>query len=229
MAAAVVLALQSCSGKSSTSTGSASDETVEITIMDKSYTVNRYTAENYDPKLQIYGALLREQNLDGVIQPTDASTFGKKTAEFEWKAFKNPTKDKNNPSVLDKTLVSAGTVKVIHYEKGIEVVKDGKSWFYDAAYLYKSDESDSSPVGVFVVMERKEMEEPCLSATESILHPGVWEPSTVELNEICEDEIYFIPRYGATMETAFVPEVLTLRNDMQVKKAKELVVSQELY
>ncbi len=229
MAAAVVWVLQSCSGKSPSSTGSAGDETVEITIMDGHYTVNRYTAETYSGIQQIRGALMREQNLEGVAQPTDASTFGKKTAEFEWKAFKNPTKDKNDRSVLDKTPVSAGTVKVIHYEKGIEVVKDGKSWFYDAAHLYSANNIGDTPEEIFTFWAQKERQDPKISASESILHPGVWEPVVVSFSNILDDEINFHPMYGQSDATILTPENLAIRNDSQVKKAKELVVSQKLY
>ncbi len=56
-----------------------------------------------------------------------------------------------------------GTVTVVYYEKGIEIKKNEQSWFYDD-------------------FKFKERYLRTLSATESILHPGIWEPAYVEFN-----------------------------------------------
>jgi hypothetical protein len=51
-------------------------------------------------------------------------------------------------------------------EKGVEVDKDGNSWFYDFAHMsYQGDKA-------------------AITATESVLHPGVWEPAVVTINTV---------------------------------------------
>jgi len=54
-----------------------------------------------------------------------------------------------------------GEVTVIYYEKGVEIVKNGKSWYYDYAHM--------SYIGEKIL----------ITGTASVLYPGVWEPAVV--------------------------------------------------
>ena len=102
-----------------------------------------------------------------MTKPTDTSSFGKKIAEREWRAF-------------NANLVEKGTVTTVEYERGFEVIKDGKHWFYDIENMDESDLQFRMEVG----------------AAESVLHPGVWEPVWIDRTMLNNIAFYFIYRCG---------------------------------
>lgn len=149
----ILTALSSCSGKSSKSTTKIKIDDIGWVIVD-TFTANHYT------QYQIKDALAREEYVSKVTKPTDASRFGKKIAEREWRAF--------NANLEEK-----GTVTTVEYEKGYEVIKDGKHWFYDNEHMNQNDIKLSIGVG----------------AAESVLHPGVWEP--VQIRRSITNDVFF--------------------------------------
>lgn len=92
--------------------------------------------------------LYSEENL-----PKDASNFGEKKAEFKWRAF---IKDLN----ADNFFREEGFVTVVHYEKGLEIIKDGQHWYYDG---YDFEEGNVNRY----------------SGALSVLHSPRWEPVKV--------------------------------------------------
>lgn len=222
--------MSSCGAKNGGKAGGDDESscTKTVSINGVEYKIDCYSADNYSTMQQIHGALLREAYLGDVQRPVDASSFGKKTAELEWRAFKNPTKDESNPGSLKLTPIPAGTVTVIHYERGLEVKKDGKSWFYSADWLYEGNKFGDTPQDVFNFWEKEERTEPQISAVESILHPGVWEPATVFISDIVE-EITFVLRYGSGYPEKGAAECHSVRNEMKISSPKELVISQKFY
>ena len=146
MAAVCVLVFTSCG---------RSDGKVKVSFDSGSAWVDSITAANYLPH-EIEQAVHREEFLSKYQQPTDASAFGKKIRSITWRALDSNCKDK-------------GTVEVIKYENGVEVVKDGKHWFYGGY-----DRFAKSPEYC--------REEAQFAAMESVLHPGVWEPVELEFS-----------------------------------------------
>lgn len=147
--------------------GGNSKGTTRVKIDDFGWAVvDTFTANHY-AKYQIKDALAREEFVGKVTKPTDASSFGKKIAEREWRAF-------------NANLVEKGTVTTVEYERGFEVIKDGKHWFYDIENMDESDLQFRMEVG----------------AAESVLHPGVWEPVWINRTMLNSIAFYFIYRCG---------------------------------
>ena len=160
--------LSACSGGNSKGTTRVKIDDVGWVVVD-TFTANHYT------QYQIKDALAREEYVSKVTKPTDASTFGKKIAEREWRAF--------NANLEEK-----GTVTTIEYERGFEVIKDGKHWFYDIEHMNQNDIKPSIGVG----------------AAESVLHPGVWEP--VQIRRSITNGVFFTFVYdcGAKEKELFI-------------------------
>jgi len=145
--------LSACSGGTPRNTTRIKVDDVGWVVVD-TFTANHYT------QYQIKDALAREEYVSKVTKPTDASSFGKKIAEREWRAF--------NANLEEK-----GTVTTVEYERGFEVIKDGKHWFYDNEHMNQNDIKLSIGVG----------------AAESVLHPGVWEP--VQIRRSITNDVFF--------------------------------------
>lgn len=96
-----------------------SKTTVEID--GKSYDVDTFVVNHYT-KTQVGEALKRSEAQKYVVRPTDASKFGAKKAEVCWVAFEDD---------LKADCQKVGTVTVVHYENGLEIIKDDQHWFYD--------------------------------------------------------------------------------------------------
>lgn len=157
---AVAAVLSACSGGNSKGT-------TRVKIDDLGWVVvDTFTANHYADYL-IRDALMREEFVSKVTKPTDASSFGKKIAEREWRAF-------------DANLNEKGTVTTVEYERGFEVIKDGKHWFYDIENIDESDLEFRMDIG----------------AAESVLHPGVWEPVWIDRTMLNSVAFYFIYRCG---------------------------------
>lgn len=181
----VAVVLFSCSNKQ------LENGKVAIRIDGEKYVVPAETVEKFtesDIKLawDRYN-YLQENNIK---PPKDASEFGLKLFELYWKA-------------VDRNCKVIGLVTVVHYEKGVEVVKDGKSWFYD----FKN----------FVMVSPRRFE---FYAMESVMQPGVWEP-VVAGTDVISGKNFFVFDYSYTgivngeigeMELCFVPEEIYKSN-----------------
>lgn len=117
-----------------------------ITNSVDTFVVNHYSEH------RIEGAISRDVATRDIIFPTDASSFGQKKAEVRWRAF-----DEDMQAVGHVREV--GKVIVVHYEHGLEIIKDGQSWFYDG-FEYDEDNLIDITAGI------------------SVLHRPRWEPVT---------------------------------------------------
>ncbi|MBO7588827.1 MAG: hypothetical protein J6T18_05315 [Bacteroidaceae bacterium] len=183
--------LSACSGGNSKGTTRVKIDDVGWVVVD-TFTANHYT------QYRIKNALTREEYVSKVTKPTDASTFGKKIAEREWRAF--------NVNLEEK-----GTVTTVEYERGFEVIKDGKHWFYDIEHMNQSNIEIRMDIG----------------AAESVLHPGVWEP--VEIRRSMSNDVFFTFVYdcGAKERESFLiwePEEPKYRiygtSDVRIKETR---------
>lgn len=99
--------------------------TTTVEVDGKSYSVDTFVVAHYT-ETQVGEALKRAEAQKNIVRPTDASSFGAKKAEVCWVAFDNDLK-----YGLTIHTRKVGTVFVVHYEKGLEIIKDGQHWFYD--------------------------------------------------------------------------------------------------
>ena len=155
--AAVLIA---CSGNasanaSSPSTVSGDGSTKTMNINGQTVTIDVFTADHYDEG-EIAEALVREKFTSKLPKIANASSFGKKKAEVVWRTFAPHNE-------VGTMLMEYGQATVVHYEKGIEINRDGKSWYY-------GDISYDGASSIFHI-----------TAVESVLHPGIWEPARAEL------------------------------------------------
>lgn len=147
------MTLAACSsgnGKSSLISGA---ETTTVDVDGQSYEVNKDIVARYTDT-QISAALRR--NAAAQARPTDASSFGAKKAEVKWRAFDYDIRKADFISEV-------GVVTVVHYEHGLEIIKDGTSWFYDG-YQYEK-------VNIMNV-----------AAAPAILDSPRWEPVDIRFN-----------------------------------------------
>ena len=157
---ALVMTFTACSNNSKSS----------IVVDGKSYSVDKDILEHYN-EIQVGQALKRADAQINVVRPTDASTFGAKKAEVKWRAFEDDLK-------ADNQTKEVGTVTVIHYENGLEIIKDGNSWFYDG-------------------FEFDEWKMWCITASIAILDRPRWEPTRVKLTDIgVEFEYLYLKDYN---------------------------------
>lgn len=111
--------------------------------------VDSYVETHY-PESQIKKAIQRDVEVQNSIRPTDSSSFGAKKAEVKWRAFEK------DMTVID-LVKEEGEVAIIHYEHGLEIIKDGQHWFYNG---FEYDDYNISSI----------------SAGMAILHRPRWEP-----------------------------------------------------
>lgn len=157
-------ALSSCSQNSKMAKVEVDGKTVEV----DSDIVNRV------PPPAVEAAIQRRPYLEKIKQPTSAASFGKKMKETVWRAFRYERKG------IFFEMFEAGKVTVICYQKGIEVIYNGQSWFYEQKYFTEH-------------MLVEDYYDTTITASESILHPGVWEPAHAEVsigNDIYMEYIY---------------------------------------
>ena len=98
-------------------------------------------------------ARIRETFTSKLPKIQDASSFGKKRAEIVWRAF----------VAENFGIKESGTVTITYYDEGVQITRNNSSWFYDGI---KYD-------GMSTLYH--------VTAVESVLHPGVWEPAYLEL------------------------------------------------
>lgn len=141
-----------CKGNAKTPTTDLGDGSTKIVkINGKSVEVDAITAKNFTPT-KIGEAIVREKFTSQLPKITNASSLGKKRAEVVWRAIV--------PRINSEDL---GKVSVTYYDKGVQITKDGKSWFY-GGIKYE---------GLSTLYH--------VTATESVLHRDVWEPVYVEV------------------------------------------------
>ena len=188
VAAVLTLAFGSCSGKSKSPLSMLESSTEKFEVDGQSFDVDTAIANHYIED-RIIGALKRKIAQKNKVLPTDASTFGKKIGEVHWRAFEDDMKDEN-------LVREVGEVTVVHYEKGLEIIKDGKSWFYD---VYKYDKAHQ-----FIH----------ITAGISILDRERWEPvylSTTLNNCYMFEYMYPEDCYGVEFYS-FIPSMLRTIN-----------------
>lgn len=173
-----------------------SGETVEL----DSFVVNHYD------HVSINNALAREQYVSKVQKKQNAADFGKKRFVIKAKTLSQydfPVGTKGTPN---------GEVSVIHYQKGVEVVRDGKSWFYDFAH-FRFDDADTREY----------------IAAESVLHPGVWEPVETGWGFFHDIELRFVYScgYEDRMEKISYDENIVAKQ--KIKNISDLVISKNKY
>lgn len=140
IAIAVLMTFSSCVGNPKTANG------------EDSGAVDEYVKTHY-PESQVKGAIQREKEVQELVRPSDASSFGKKKAEVRWRAL-------INDRTADHFVIEDGAVTVVHYEHGLEIIKDGASWYYDG---FEYSENNIWNIG----------------AGLSILHRPRWEPVNI--------------------------------------------------
>jgi hypothetical protein len=132
---------------------SCNRSTKSVTVNGKSYEVDTFVVNHYD-EIRIQDALKRDAFVQQIIRPTNSSSFGQKKAEVHWRAFDENTKS------LDFA-EEVGEVTVVHYEHGLEIIKDGQSWYYDG---FEYDDYNLL----------------LISAGMAILHRPRWEPVKID-------------------------------------------------
>ena len=173
MAAVLIACGNANANSSSPAETSGGGSTTTVKIDGKSVEVDTFTAKHYI-EMHIAEALVREKFTSKLPKISNASGFGKKKAEVVWRTFA--------PHGINFSLIEYGKATVIHYQKGVEIVRDGKSWYY-ANIPYDGLSS------IFHI-----------TAVESVLHPGVWEPAYANLSFGGSDlEIHFLYK-GACKE-----------------------------
>ncbi len=203
---AAALSCVSCSNKSEKVTVSQSSPTTDFktesgeTVELDSFVVNHYN------HLSINEALAREQFVSKVQKKQNAADFGKKRFVIKAKTLSQydvPVGTKGTPN---------GEVSVIHYQKGVEVVRDGKSWFYDFAH-FRFDDADTREY----------------IAAESVLHPGVWEPVETGWGFYHNIELRFVYTcgYEDRMEKVSYSEEIVKKQN--IKYDSDLIISRTKY
>ncbi len=200
----VVIAMCACSGTSGKKTENALagifDDGSKTTIKlgNREVEVDTFIFNNYGEK-KIYKAMQRDEYVKKVPKPKNAQNFGKKMSKTIWKAYAPRN-------------IFIGEVVVICYEKGVEVNKDGNSWFYDFDHMsYEGDKA-------------------AITATESVLHPGVWEPAAVTINTVGGSDLKFQYLYdcGCPEEESFYMFGYEQKK-FNTYKVENLIVNQEKY
>ncbi len=186
MAAVLIACGNANANSSSPAETSGGGSTTTVKIDGKSVEVDTFTAKHYTNDA-IAEALVREKFTSKLPKISSASGFGKKKAEVVWRAFA--------PHGFSIDFVEYGRATVVHYEKGIEIIRDGNSWFYGNIPY-------DGPSSIFHI-----------TAVESVLHPGVWEPAYADLSFGGSDlELHFLYK-GACKEDHWI-----LFYDFQQKK-----------
>ena len=166
---AIVLAMTFTACSTNNGKGSFLNTTT-IDVDGKSYSVDKSILEHYT-ETHVKQALKRADVQKDIMRPADASTFGAKKAEVEWCAFEEDLK-------ADKFAKKVGTVTVVHYEDGLEIIKDGQSWFYDG-FSYREENIRS------------------ISASLAILDSPRWEPAKIKLTDLgVEYEYLYLKNYN---------------------------------
>ena len=171
---------------------------VKMKMGDREVEVDSFIFKNYGEK-KIYKAMQRDEYVKKVSKPKSAAGFGKKLSQTVWKAYAPRN-------------IFIGEVVVTYYEKGVEVNKDGKSWFYDFAHMsYQGDKA-------------------AITATESVLHPGVWEPAVVTINTVGSQGFKFQYIYDCGCpETEIFYMFDYKQKEFNTYKIEDLIVSQKKY
>lgn len=188
-AIALVMTFGSCKGNSQSSNSEEGPGKVDSYV------------ETHYPKTQVKKALQRDIEVQRVIRPTDASNFGVKKAEVQWRAFEIDMQVRH-------FVREVGKVTVIHYEHGLEIIKDGQSWYYDG---FEYDEYNISSI----------------SAGIAILHRPRWEPVLVRFSVADLLFEYLYPIGHTSIESSIIAE--SDLYELGINRIGDLIISAEKY
>ena len=133
-------------------------------------------AVNHYSKIRINQAIERNDYVQSVNRPSNSSSFGNKKAEVRWRVFSEDQK-------ASRLYKIEGEATVVHYEHGIEIIKDGNSWFYDG-FEYNEDNLTD------------------ISAAKSIFNE--WEPVKIGYNGSDLAYTFLYPRHYHGFEEYFI-------------------------
>lgn len=189
-AIALILTFTACSNSSKSS----------IVVDGKSYSVDKFLLE-HDNEIHVKQALKRADAQVNVVRPTDASSFGAKKAEVTWYAYEE---DRKANLFVNKV----GTVTVVHYENGIEIIKDGNSWFYDG-------------------FEFREWNMWSITASIAILDRPRWEPTRVNFTDIGVEFKYLYLKDYNGFEFWIMPSIA--REKLGIKDEDDMISEYKKY
>lgn len=171
-----------------------------IVVDGKSYSVDKFLLEHYT-ETHVKQALKRADAQVNVVRPTDASSFGAKKAEVTWYAYEEDLK-------ADKFVNKVGTVKVVHYENGIEIIKDGNTWFYDG-------------------FEFREGNMRSITASIAILDRPRWEPTRITFTEGVDFKYLYMKDYNGLSESWGMTSIA--REKFGIKDKDDMILESKKY
>lgn len=171
-----------------------------IVVDGKSYSVDKFLLEHYT-ETHVKEALKRADAQVNVVRPTDASSFGAKKAEVTWYAYEEDLK-------ADLFVKKVGTVTVVHYEKGIEIIKDGNSWFYDG-------------------FEFREWNMWSITASIAILDRPRWEPTRIKFTEGVDFKYLYMKDYNGLSESWGMTSIA--REKLGIKDKDDMISEYKKY
>lgn len=183
-----------------TCTACSDSKTTWVKVNGKMYSVDTFVVNHLTPE-GVERAIIRAEALKDVIRPSDASSFGAKKAEVIWYAFEEDMK-------ADLFVRKAGTVTVVHYESGIEIIKDGKSWFYDG---FEYDICNLRYI----------------TACIENLERSRWEPAGVITTDIGVRYEYLCTKDNILSELWLIPNYE--REKLGIKSVKDIIVQEKEY
>ena len=188
-AIALVMTFGSCKGNSQSSNSEEGPGKVDSYV------------ETHYPETQVKKALQRDIEVQRVIRPTDASNFGVKKAEVKWRALEKDMEAEN-------FVKEEGEVVIIHYEHGLEIIKDGQHWFYDG---FQYDDHNISSI----------------SAGMAILHRPRWEPVCARFSGADLLFEYLYPVGHANIERFIISESKLYK--VNINRISDIIISSKKY
>lgn len=171
-----------------------------IVVDGKSYSVDKFLLEHYT-ETHVKQALRRADAQVNVVRPTDASSFGAKKAEVTWYAYEEDLK-------ADLFVNKVGTVTVVHYENGIEIIKDGNTWFYDG-------------------FEFREGNMRSITASIAILDRPRWEPTRITFTEGVDFKYLYMKDYNGLSESWGMTSIA--REKFGIKDKDDMILESKKY
>lgn len=202
MVMASIALMSSCSSKPNSDTHPVAQDT-EMSTIDADVT------KNYS-KADIEKAQIREEIIKDFDKPNNASTFGKKICQSQKRLF----------TFTLSGIKEVGVATLIVYQKGIEIDKDGKSWFYDFANSTERFQQVDYP-------------ELNYTAVQSILHKDVWEPAYISSDlGTGTPSFYLRPIYGNFAKDEAQQEIFIFWNyaqgELNVTNTADFTISKSI-
>lgn len=181
---------------------SCSNNSKSLIVVDgMSYSVDKFLLEHYT-ETHVKQALKRAYAQVNVVRPTDASSFGAKKAEVTWYAYEEDLK-------ADLFVNKVGKVTVIHYENGIEIIKDGNTWFYDG---FEFDEWNMWSI----------------TASIAIMDRPRWEPTRIRFSDTGVDFKYlYMKDYNGLSESWGMTSIA--REKLGIKDRHDMISEYKKY